>query len=257
MNPFTYEFGYSYSVAWGSAIPLGIGVALAVVSNFLHWRRWLITLGAIMAVWGCVSLVVIHYLIRINLPIVVPDHFMATTSGQVVDIGAGSGRSTVGLLLARPGLRVTATDIYNGYFGIDDNTPDRLIRNARIAGVADRAEAKVGDARALPLGSGTYDGAMSVASIDHLRSDEIPQALSEAARVLKPEGEFLLAVVDPDLLTWIAAPPLAAHHRPAVASRWREQLQVAGFRIEEEGREVGILYFLAKKLNSERRGGAE
>lgn len=196
--------------------------------------------------WGCGSLIVIHYFIRLNLPIEVPDQFMAAGSGRVVDIGAGSGRATVGLLLARPGLRVTATDIYSGYFGIDENTPERLVRNARIAGVADRAEAKVGDARALPLDSGTYDGAISVAAIDHLRRDEIPRALSEAARVLKPGGEFLLAVVDPDLLTWIASPPVA-HHRPADPAQWRERLQAAGFRVEKEGRQTSMLYFLATK----------
>ena len=67
----------------------------------------------------------------------------------------------MGLLLARPRVTVTAVDIYKGFYGIEDNTPERLMRNARIAGVADRAEAKVGDARDLPLAHGRRTTASS------------------------------------------------------------------------------------------------
>ena len=83
------------------------------------------------------------------------DRFASSGSGRFVDIGAGSGRATIGLLLARPRVHVTAVDIYKGYYGIDDNRPERLIRNASIAGVADRVSVVVGDARALPLETGS------------------------------------------------------------------------------------------------------
>jgi hypothetical protein len=35
----------------------------------------------------------------------------------------------------------------SGYWGIDENTPERFMKNARIAGVAERAAARVGDMR--------------------------------------------------------------------------------------------------------------
>ncbi len=93
--------------------------------------------------WGVAGLLISQFLFRSNLPVEPPTaHFLSSGTGRVVDIGAGSGRAAVGMLLARPGVTVTAVDIYKGYYGIDDNTPERLMRNARIAGVADRVEAK-------------------------------------------------------------------------------------------------------------------
>ena len=122
----------------------------------------------------------------------------------------------IGLLLAKPRVTVTAVDIYKGYYGIDDNTPERFMLNARIAGVADRADAKVGDARELPLETGAYDGAISLAAIDHIRRADIPKALAEAARILKPRGEFLLMIVNVDALGQVC---VAARDRPSPAGR--------------------------------------
>ena len=86
----------------------------------------------------------------------------------MLELGAGSGRATVGFLLARPEARVTALDAYRGYFGIDDNTPERLMRNARTAGVDGRVQVQVADMRTLPFDAGRFDAAFSVAAIDHL-----------------------------------------------------------------------------------------
>src|SRR5688572_31972000 len=107
--------------------------------------------------------------------------------------------------------------------------------NARIAGVADRAEAKVGDARELPLATGTYDGVISVAAIDHLPRAGIPKALAEAARVLKPDGQFLLTIVNVDALARFASPHALGHHPPADPNRWKALLAAAGFDLVEQG----------------------
>ena len=153
----------------------------------------------------------------------------------------------MGLLLARPRVTVTGVDIYSGYFGIDDNTPERLIRNARIAGVASRAQAMVGDARALPLPSGEYDGVISSFAIDHLPRTDIPSALSEARRVLKPGGEFLLMLVNVDWWALLTSPHAMAHHASPDPTRWRAMLEAAGFAVEEHGTKPMTLYFLGRK----------
>ena len=155
-TPFTYDFGYSWPVAWGYLIPIALFGGLAGLGLWLGWRRWLVVASILPAAWGIVGLATIHTF-GINLPHRPPtDRFLASGSGRVVDVGAGSGRAAVGLLLARPRVTVTGVDIYRGYYGIDDNTPERFMVNARIAGVADRAEAIVGDARELPLATGEY-----------------------------------------------------------------------------------------------------
>lgn len=246
-TPFTYDFGYSWWITWGQVVPIVVFGSLAAAGLWLRWKRWLVVACSLVVIWGAAALVVIHALLRLNLPVPpVTDRFLPAGAGHVIDIGAGSGRATVGLLLAKPRLRVTGVDIYRDYFGLEDNTPERLMHNARIAAVADRAAAKVGDARQLPFSDGDFDGAISVAAIDHVPRRDIPQAIAEVARVLKPGGDFLLTIVNVDGWVWFASPPLA-HHPRANPQQWRTMLQAAGFEIIEEGTRPGSLYFLARR----------
>ena len=247
-TPFTYEFGYSWWIVWGHLVPVAVFGGLGLIGLRLRWRRWLVMIFAVVAAWGVSGLLITHYLFALNLPAQLPTaQFLPSGAGRVVDIGAGSGRASIGLLLERPRVTVTGVDIYRGYYGIADNTPERFMRNAHIAGVADRADAKVGDARELPLATSAYDGAISFAAIDHLPRAGVPKALAEAARVLKPGGEFLLIVVNVDGWARFASPHALGHHPPADRRRWRTLLESAGFQIEEQGTQPGALYFLSRK----------
>jgi ubiquinone/menaquinone biosynthesis C-methylase UbiE len=167
-------------------------------------------------------------------------------TGRVLDVGAGSGRAAIGVLLERPGTTAVGTDIYSGYWGIDGNTPERFMNNAGIAGVADRAAARIGDMRALPFSAGEFDAVVSAYAIDHLGRAERPKAIAEVARVLKPGGEFLLLIIHVDWRTWLVSPPLA-HHPSQSPEPWRVLLEEGGFRVEEEGTRFTTLYFLARK----------
>ena len=40
------------------------------------------------------------------------------------------------MLAARPQTTVTAVDIYDGFWGISDNTPERFLANAKAGGFA-------------------------------------------------------------------------------------------------------------------------
>ncbi len=249
-TPFTYDFGYSWPVVWGQLIPIALFGGLAGLGLWLGWRRWLVITLSVPALWAAVSLVTIH-VVGINTPQRLPtEQFLASGAGRVVDVGAGSGRAAVGLLLARPHVTVTGVDIYSGYFGIDDNTPERFMVNARIAGVADRASAVVGDARELPLAAGEYDGVISSYAIDHIGRDGIPKALGEAARVLKPGGEFLLVLVNVDWWALLTSPHAMAHHPRANPIRWRTLVETAGFEVVEQGTKPMTLYFLSRKSRS-------
>jgi SAM-dependent methyltransferase len=137
-------------------------------------------------------------------------------------------------------------DIYSGYWGIDENTPERFMRNAQIAGVAERASARVGDMRELPFGDGEFDAVVSSYAVDHLRRGERSKAIGEVARVLKPGGQFLLMVIQVDWRTWLIS-PLLAHHPSQDPEPWRGWLRENGFSLEEEGTRLSTLYFLARK----------
>jgi len=247
INIFEYDFGYSWPIAYGFTIPLVIGVLLAAVATWRKWRPWVSIVSAVIIAWSAAALYVTNVSWGINRPMRMPTaRFLQSGSGHVLDAGAGSGRAAVGVLLAKPQATVTGLDIYDGYFGIDDNTPERFITNAQIAGAAGRAEARRGDVRQMPFADGSFDAVVSSYMIDHLRRDDRTQALHEVARVLKAHGEFLLLIVNTDWWTWLVSPPMAHHFRPD-AAHWRALLAEAGFTVEEEGTQPVTLYWLARK----------
>jgi arsenite methyltransferase len=243
-----YEFGYSWFIAYGLAIPCALAGALAAIAVWRAWPRWVTILAGAVTVWAIVGLVLTNVLFGINRPLQLPtERFLASGRGRVLDVGAGSGRAAVGVLLARPGTTVTGLDLYQGYMGIADNTPERFMTNARIAGAADRAQAIRGDARALPFGDATFDAVVSSYVIDHLGREGKVKALSEIARVLKPRGEFLLLIVNVDRMTRLFSPHALGHHPRQDPAHWRALLEQAGFAIEEEGTKPATLYWLATK----------
>jgi len=243
-----YDFGYSWLVVYGLVIPLVVAGLLGAVAVWRRWSRWVVALSALVAVWAAAGVILIHSAFGINRPMRLPtERFLTSGSGRVLDAGAGSGRAAVGVLLARPQTTVTGLDIYEGYWGIDDNTPERFMKNARIAGAADRASARTGDMREMPFQAGEFDAVVSSYAIDHLRRDGIAKALSEVARVLKPRGEFLLLIVNVDWRTWLVSPHAIAHHPRQDPAEWRAWLERAGFALEEEGTQPATRYFLARR----------
>jgi SAM-dependent methyltransferase len=243
-----YDFGYSWFVGYGLVVPLLLACAFGALALWRRWPRWVAVLSAIVALWAAAGVLLIQVGFGINRPMKLPTpRFLASGSGRVLDAGAGSGRAAIGVLLARPNATVIGLDIYEGYWGIDDNTPERFMRNARIAGVADRAGARTGDARDMPFKAGEFDAVVSSYAIDHLGREGSAKAIGEVARVLKPRGEFLLLIVNADWLTWLVSPHAIAHHPRPDPAVWRARLDEAGFEVEEEGTSPATLFFLARK----------
>lgn len=249
---FIYDFGYSWPFTMGHLIAFLAAVSLAWVSSWLGWRKWITVTAGVAAAWALAGALVMHDVVQINVPVrVVTDAFLSSGAGKVLDLGAGSGRATVGLLLARPSVRVTAVDVYRGYYGIDDNTPDRLLRNASQAGVRDRVDVQVADMTQLPFGAAEFDAAMSVAAIDHLRWEDRERTLREVARVVKPRGQLLIVSLNVD--GWVRiAMPWSLHGggywgTSQNRQRWHDALAAAGFDSVETGTRAATLYFLATR----------
>lgn len=244
----TYDFGYSWFVSYGLAVPLALALAVLAFAIWRDWSPWLRVLAGVMAAWAVFGLFFVNVVWGINSPLELPtERFLASGAGRVLDAGAGSGRAAVGVLLARPRTTVTGLDIYEGYWGIDDNTPARFMTNARLAGAADRAEARTGDVRSMPFDDDTFDAVVSSYVIDHLGQDGRVKSIAEVARVLKPRGEFLLMIVNADWLAWLVSPHAIAHHPRQDPARWRGLLDQAGFVLEEEGTSPATRFFLGRK----------
>jgi SAM-dependent methyltransferase len=245
MNSIFYDFGYSWSLRYAMLAPLIVAGILAAIALWRSWPRWVFLPLTLLAIWGAVAVVILN--VMLGRPMSLPtERFLTSGSGRVLDVGAGSGRAAIGVLLARPQITAIGVDIYSGYWGIDENTPERFMRNAQIAGVAERASARVGDMRELPFGDGEFDAVVSSYAVDHLRRGDRSKAIGEVARVLKPGGQFLLMVIQVDWRTWLIS-PLLAHHPSQDPEPWRGWLRENGFSLEEEGTRLSTLYFLARK----------
>ena len=249
---FAYDFDYSWPLRWGHTLVAAAGAAFAMLAWRLGWPRWIIVMFGVVGCWGAAGAMAMHYAVQINSPQrLVTQSFLPDGRGEVLELGAGSGRGTIGVLLARPSARVMAVDAYRGYFGIDDNTPERLLRNARAAGVHERVQVQVADMRTLPFAADRFDAAFSVAAIDHLPWDGIAAALRETARVLRPGGQLLVVSLNSD--AWVTvAMPWSIHGHGFWGStqsrrRWTEALDAAGFTLLDTGTAPATIYFLAAK----------
>jgi ubiquinone/menaquinone biosynthesis C-methylase UbiE len=116
-------------------------------------------------------------------------------SGQVLEVGAGSGAMAAVVLDRWPAASMTVTDFDPEMVGP---------ASARLSGFGDRAVVRQADATALPFADRSFDLVLSWVMLHHTIDWE--RALAEMVRVLRPGG----AVVGYDLLS---TPPLRALHR--------------------------------------------
>ena len=98
--------------------------------------------------------------------------------------------------------------------------------------------------RRLPFKDGEFEAGLSVAAMDHLQRDDIPMAIAETARVLKPGGEFLFVTINSDFWVHLMM-PLAIHGHGgywgwrANEALWRQRFNDGGFDVVETGHAAG------------------
>lgn len=250
MSLFRYDFGYGWPWTWGHMLVALVFGLIALAAWRTRLPRWVVALSSLVAAWAVAGAVIVNVVFAFSLPLPLPTRsFLAGKTGRVLDLGAGSGRATLMVLLEHTQTTVVALDIFSNRFGIDDNTPERLRANARAAHVENRLEVQTGDVRDMPFADASFEGAVSAFVIDHLNREGIATSLAETRRVLKPGGEFLLLVLNPDLWVRVTFPMLAEHGYFGQSPRpdyWQEQLGAAGFDIVEVGTTPGTLYLLGR-----------
>lgn len=239
-----YDFGYTWPWTHGHLVA---AVGFAVLAWLCgRWRVACAVMSA-LAVWALAGFLIVQLVFGFNSPMAMPtENFLQAGTGQVLDIGAGSGRTSVMIGLARPRVTIAALDNFSADY-ITDHGPAHLMANLKAAGIDKRVRVVRADMRQIPEPDETFDGVVSTYAIDHINTAGIRQTLGEVRRVLKPEGEFLMAVINTDNWLRFVYGPLIMHGGSRTAGRWRQLLSEAGLTVVEEGSTPGSLHFVGRR----------
>ncbi len=248
----TIDFGYPWWLSYGHLAILLPALALTGLAWKRGWSKWLLGLWGGLALWSLAAALVVRFAIDVNgVPALPTEDFLKSGQGRVLDIGAGTGRSSIMTLRARPQATLVALDLFGQsfeqHFGPSATPQERLRANLKLAGVESRATIETADMRKLPFEAASFDGVVSAFAIDHLRRDGIIETLAEAARVTKPGGDFLLMVIASEPWARFSFGPLLAHGGPRGADWWSARLNEAGFEVREHGTRPLTLYLLARR----------
>jgi len=247
------DFGYPWWLSYGHLPVLAVGAAIFVAGYMRKWPTWLLALSGALILWSGAGFLITRFGFNVNGRASLPtENFLRSGTGKVLDIGAGTGRSSIMVLESRPKATLVAFDLFGDsfeqHFGHGDNPQQRLLENLKAAGVEQRATIATGDMRALPFEPASFDAIVSAYAIDHVNREGTKKALAEAARVLKPRGDFLLMVIAKEPWAQFAYGPLLMHGGPRGPDWWTTQVQEAGFEVLEQGTRPATLYVLARRL---------
>lgn len=247
----TIDYGYPWWLSYGHLSVFVPAAAAAIIARARRWPIWLVTLFGLLALWaGAASFVVRGFDVN-GEPTLPTQSFLRSGEGKVLDIGAGTGRSSIMVLKSRPKATLVASDLFaasfDNHFGKQGSPQERLLANLKAAGVADRATIATADMRKLPFDTASFDAIVSAYAVDHVGRDGAKQALAEAFRVVKPGGEFLLILVANDASAKFAYGPMLTHGGTRGATWWKQAAAEAGFQTTEEGTSPATLYLLLKK----------
>ena len=247
------DYAYPWYLSSGHLLAAAIGLAASILLWKFKSPKLLLALAAAFTLWAASAAALIKTGLDLNGPMPMPTaNFLAgRQGGRILDMGAGTGRSSIMILEARPQSTLVALDLftqqYEAHFGKDFSGQEKLLANFQAAGVDGRAAIQAGDMRKLPFEAAEFDGIVSSYAIDHLNRGGIKDALDEAFRVLKPGGEFLMMVIAKDRWLSYTFGPLLLHAQMRGSSTWPELLKASGFQVVEQGTRPATLYYLARK----------
>ena len=246
------DFGYPWFLSYGHLLIFAAAASLLLLGFLRKWPRWPMIVLATLTLWSGAGFFIMRFVVNINGRAALPtQNFLSSGQGRVLDLGAGTGRSSIMVLTARPNATLVASDLFaesfDSHFGPAGKPQDRLMANLKAAGVEQRATVETADMRKLPFEAASFDAVTTSYAIDHLGRDGAKQALSEIARVVKPGGDVLVILVANDRWVKFLFGPLLSHGGTRGPAWWTSTVQDAGFQILEQGTAPATIYILARR----------
>ncbi len=247
------DYGYPWWLSYGHVPVLIAALVIGLLGYARKWSRWAMLFVGALVLWSGAAFLIERFVIDVNgRPSLPTQAFLRSGAGRVLDMGAGTGRSSIMVLESRPQATLVALDLFGDsfdrHFGRSQTPQDRLLANLKAAGVDARATVATADMRKLPFEPAAFDAVVSAYAIDHLNRQGTDQSLSEAARVLKPGGELLLMIIANEKWAKFAFGPLLSHGGPRGEDWWTTHVQQAGFQVMEQGTRPLTFYLLARRL---------
>jgi SAM-dependent methyltransferase len=239
-----YYFGWSFG--WMNMFwMIGLVFVLASVWVYIYnpsllWLSLILFLISLNLFAGNITLRSSNRMSFLTLPFV--DLFKKDDS-IVLDIGCGSGRTTLALSKVMKGGKIIGFDRFDSDY-IENGGKALIERNIKIAGITDRVELIEGDATEMPFPDMAYDAAISSYVMDHLGKYKLA-VLKETYRALKPGGRFLLIVFVPGYATFSVFNIMCLSL--TTRSGWRKLFDQSNFKIIDEGAINTGVYFLVEK----------
>lgn len=239
-----YYFGWSFG--WMNMFwMIGLVFVLASVWVYIYdpslvWLSLILFLISLNLFAGNITLRSSNRMAFMTLPFV--DLFKKDDS-KVLDIGCGSGRTTLALSKVMKGGKIIGFDRFDSDY-IENGGKALIQRNIEIAGITEKVELVEGDATEMPFNDMTFDAAISSYMMDHLGKYKL-SVLKETYRTLKPGGRLLLIVFVPGYATFSVFNVMCF----SLTSRkgWKELFDQCNFKLVDEGAINTGVYFLVEK----------
>ena len=242
------DFGYPWWLNYGHLALFGLLLTIVAGARAIGASRSVLIALGVLSVWAGSVALLVHFFGINHVPPLPTQSFLSSGTGRVLDLGAGTGRSSIMVLTQRPKATLVASDLFGTsftqHFGRNERPQDRLLANLKAAAVDDRATIETADMLKLPFADRDFDAIVSAYAMDHLGRNGARVALAEAHRVLKPGGDFLLILVANDGWAKLAFGPLLSHGGTYGAKWWRDAAGGAGFEVREEGSMPVTTYLL-------------
>lgn len=196
-----------------SVITMGvIGLILFFSSSLLG--NWALYSGLVLTIIGFYFtsthyLYMIFHLRRIrDMGKMINEFSHSEKMNLILDLGSGTGRTTILAAKIFRTSRVIGIDIYSTRT-LSKNSPKQAYENAQIEAVNNRVSFNYGDARYIPFRDQCFDMVICTSVLHIISTKDREQVIEEAKRVLKNHGKFImiefLRTVKTLLIYWFPA----------------------------------------------------